>query len=60
MKQFINTRGDPDVKLQEALAKSMGFSYMQDVMEIIYAMVTCHPDISFAVVKLAQFSACPA
>ena len=60
MKQFINTRGDPDVKLQEALAKRMGISYRQGVGELIYAMVTCRPDISFAVVKLAQFSSCPA
>ncbi len=43
-------------KLQEDL----GFSYRQAIGELIYAMVTCRPDISFAVTKLAQYSEKPA
>jgi hypothetical protein len=38
----------------------MGCGYRNLVGELIYAMVTCHLDISFATVKCAQASACPA
>ena len=37
----------------------IGFSYRQAIGEIIYALVTCRPDISFAAIKLSQYSACP-
>ena len=36
-----------------------GFSYRQAIGELIYAMVTTRPDISFPVIKLSQFSATP-
>ena len=36
--------------------KQMGFGYRQAIGELIYAMVTCQPDISFPVIKLAQYS----
>lgn len=42
------------------LEKKLKFSYRQAVGEIIYAMVTCRPDISFAIIKLSQYSARPA
>ena len=35
------------------------FNYRQVIGEAIYAMVTCRPDISFAVIKLSQSSANP-
>ena len=38
----------------------LGFSYRQGIGEIIYALVTCRPDISFAAIKLSQYSANPA
>ena len=59
IKRLLSAVGDPDVKVQAALAKKMGFGFRQGIGELIYAMVTCRPDIAFAVVKLAQSSACP-
>ena len=39
--------------------KEMGFGYRQAIGELIYAMVTCRPDIAFPVIKLAQYSTKP-
>mmetsp|Transcript_12630 Transcript_12630/g.36754 ORF Transcript_12630/g.36754 Transcript_12630/m.36754 type:complete len:1246 (+) Transcript_12630:2039-5776(+) len=36
------------------------FNYRQAVGELVWAMVTCRPDISFPVVKLSQFANNPA
>jgi dUTPase len=44
---------------KHALEKELGFGYRQAVGEIIYAMVTCRPDISFAIIKLSQYSVKP-
>ena len=41
-------------------AKSAGINYRQVIGELIYAMVTCRPDISFPLIKLSQYSANPA
>jgi hypothetical protein len=38
----------------------MGFGYRLGIRELIYALVTCHPDLSYAVVRCAQSSVCPA
>ena len=37
----------------------IGFSYQQGVGEVIYALVTCRPDILFAAIKLTQYSTTP-
>ena len=37
--------------------KEYGFSYRQGVGKLIYAMVTCIPDISILLIKLRQYSA---
>ena len=58
MRDFLSAKGDPD--MQEELAKRMGFSYRAAIGELIYAMVTCRPDLSYAVVRASQSSACPA
>lgn len=42
------------------LAKTMGVSYRQLIRELIWAMVTCHLDISFPMVKMSQYNAAPA
>ena len=42
------------------LEHSLGFTYRQAVGEIIYSMITCRPDISFAIIKLSQYSTRPA
>ena len=42
------------------LESQLKFTYHQAVGGIIYAMITCRPDISFAIIKLSQYSMCPA
>jgi hypothetical protein len=37
----------------------MGFSYRSGIGQLVYAMVCCHPDLSFATVKLSQHNTCP-
>ena len=43
-----------------AIEDRLGFSYCQAIGELIYALITCRPDISFACIKLSQYSAKPA
>ena len=42
-----------------ALARKHGFSYRTLLGELLYAYVTCRPDIGYAVVTLSKFSTCP-
>ena len=42
------------------LQLSMRFNYRQAIGELIFAMVTCRPDISYPLIKLSQYSANPA
>ena len=42
------------------LQRKMGINYRQVIGELIYAMVTCRPDISFPLIKLSQYSTNPA
>eukprot|EP00956_Cyclotella_meneghiniana_P004202 scaffold5163_cov49-Cyclotella_meneghiniana.AAC.3 len=58
-KNFHNIPGDPNEKAQELLKKEFKFGYRSGIGELIYAMVTCRPDISTAVVQCAQHSVCP-
>ncbi|GFH58223.1 hypothetical protein CTEN210_14699 [Chaetoceros tenuissimus] len=44
----------------ETLQESLGFTYRQGIGELIYALVTCRPDISYAITKLSQYSDKPA
>ena len=60
IRDFLSTAGDPDAKVQEALAKKMGFRYRSGIGELIYAMITCRPDLSYGVVRASQFSVNPA
>ena len=43
-----------------AVEKEFGFSYKQGIGELIYALVTCRPDISYPIIKLSQYSTKPA
>ena len=43
---------DSAIKLQ----RKQGFNYRQAIGELLYAMVTCQPDISYPVIKLSQYS----
>lgn len=60
LKTFDSAVGDPWESTQKALEKEYQFAYKSRTSKIIYAMVTCHPDVSTAVVRCAQHSACPA
>jgi hypothetical protein len=59
MKKFNSATGDPDAKLQAALAKAMDISYRSRVGELIWAMTTCRPDLAFTSVKLLQANCAP-
>ena len=43
-----------------AVEKEFGFTYKQGIGELIYAMVSCRPDISYPLIKLSQYSTKPA
>ena len=45
---------------QRQLQLKKRFNYRQAVGELIFAMVTCRPDISFPLIKLSQYSQNPA
>jgi hypothetical protein len=59
MKALQTKEGDPDPVVQRALEKKMGFSYQSGIGQLVYAMVCCRPDLSFATVKLSQHNTCP-
>ena len=44
---------------RQKLEQEFKFKYRQGVGELLYAMVTCRPDIAFPVVKLSQYSVAP-
>ena len=54
------TIGPSSTEEKEELEQRMGFSYRQTLGEILYAMITCRPDIAFPVIKLSQYSNSPA
>jgi hypothetical protein len=59
VKKFNAAIGDPDKAVQAKLEKSMQLNYRSGVGELIWAMTTCRPDLSFASVKLSQSNSCP-
>jgi hypothetical protein len=59
MKKFNAATGDPDLKIQAKLAKTMGLSYHSSVGKLIWALTRCPPDLAFASVKLSQANAYP-
>ena len=58
--ELSSSIGDADEKVQEKSKKEYGCGFCNIIGELIYAMVTCRPDTSFATVKCAQSSAAPA
>jgi len=50
------TEGTPE---HAALAAKHGFSYRTLLGELLYAYVTCRPDIGYGTVTLSKFSVCP-
>ena len=55
-----NAVGPTSEEEKFALHQEMNFSYRQALGEALFAMVTCRPDISFAIIKLAKFANSPA
>ena len=56
----LETAGNTDLLLIKKLEDEYGFKFRTATGELIFAMVTCRPDIAFAVMKLSQFNNCPA
>ena len=59
MKSFLSAVGDTSECTQDKLDRDMGIKYRNGLGELIYALVTCRPDLSYAVVKCAQATVCP-
>lgn len=55
----METQAVPTEEEIDLLESEMTFGYRQAIGELIYAMITCRPDISFAVIKLSQYSTKP-
>ena len=55
-----NAKGPMEDIEKTKLELKMGFNYRQALGEILYAMVTCRPDISISTTKLSQYSQNPA
>ena len=52
-------KGPTTPEEQQKLEEEMEFSYRQALGEALFAMVTCRPDISFAIIKLSKFANSP-
>jgi hypothetical protein len=59
LKKFNAAISHPDKKAQTNLAKTMQLSNQSGVGKLIWAMTTCHPDLSYTSVKLLQSNTCP-
>ena len=60
IRELKQTTGPDNSIDKRKLEKEMGFLFRIAICELIYAMVTCQPDLSFAVTKLSQYSNKPA
>jgi len=59
LRELEMTKGPVEDKEKKQLEIRMKFSYRQALGEVLYAMVTCRPDISMAVTKLSQYANSP-
>ncbi len=55
----LENQPTPSSEEISALEREMGFGYRQAIGELIYALCTCRPDISYPVIKLSQYSTRP-
>jgi hypothetical protein len=58
-KKFNSSTGNPDKNVQLKLAKDTQFGYRSGVSELIWAMMSCRPDLAYSSVKLSQSNSCP-
>ena len=57
--EIENCEGPVDSTEQKNLATNMKFSYRQAIGELLFAALTCRPDILYPVIKLSQYSNAP-
>ena len=57
--KLIESATPMDQKELQLCEKEFNFTYRQGIGVLIYAMVTCRPDISFPLIKLSQYSSAP-
>jgi hypothetical protein len=58
--RVLDTATPPPGDAHSCAALESNFRYHCGIGELIWAMITCRPEISFPVTKLSQFSAHPA
>ena len=56
IKTIETSIGSDNVHEQKSLQLQMGFSYRRTISELMFAAVTCRPDILHTVIKLSQYS----
>ena len=60
IRDIETTQGPEDDLMKAQLQQEQGFSYRQALGELLFAAVTCRPDIFHSVIKLSKFSTKPA
>ena len=56
LREMEVSKGPVEEKEKKKLETKMKFNFRQALGEVLYAMVTCRPDISMAVTKLSQYA----
>ena len=60
MRELESAVGPTEVNAHALLQKEMDFSYRQAMGEILFAAITCRPDILYSIIKLSQYNNKPA
>lgn len=60
LQEITTSKGTTDTNTAAILQKKMGFKFRQCIGELLFAAVTCRPDIIYQVIYLSQFSCHPA
>ena len=60
LSELESATGPTDDIAQVALQKNMGFAYRQAIGELLFAAITCRPDILYCIIKLSQYNTKPA
>ena len=56
LQNLENERGPDNSTERDTLQREQGFSYRQAIGELLFAAVTCRPDVLYSVIKLSQYS----
>ena len=60
LKQVYDQKGPTEGTLEhKAIEQKAGFSYRTLLGEMLYAYVTCRPDIGYTITLLSKFGSCP-